>query len=55
MARVAGPLRRCRTCCTDVAPVMTVETLGLRTHHARASCASEQPSSCAERGGREGG
>jgi len=35
------------TCETREAPVITVETFGLRAHHAIASCASVQPSSFA--------
>ena len=35
------------SCETREAPVITVETFGLRAHHAIASCASVQPSSFA--------
>jgi hypothetical protein len=44
---MSAAFRFSSTCETREAPVITVETRGLRRHHARASCAVVQPSSFA--------
>jgi len=46
-AITSAAFRFSSTCETRDAPVITVETRGLRAHHAMQSCASVQPSSFA--------